>query len=208
MINRIVKSLESLVKLNRATENLLIDVVASYSPWVAPVVPALMTYQNMITHLGFPAWASWAAAICVETLGLSSIQTAVSFWQWNDSKSKSDPRAPVMVAILTGGFYLLTVLTVNAMLDDAPGVNRLAKALLSSLSVCAGVILALRAGHARRMAETEQTKLDRKVERAIRRAERVAIHSAKPAIKVTDPLPQTLQVPGNGHGTRRAESTP
>lgn len=115
MINRIVTSLDSLVILNRATENLLIDVVASYSPWVAPVVPALMTYQNMITHLGFPAWASWAAAICVETLGLSSIQTAVSFWQWNDSKNKSDPKAPVMAAILTGGFYLLTVLTVNAM---------------------------------------------------------------------------------------------
>jgi len=203
MINRVVKSLESLVKLNRATENLLIDVVASYSPWVAPLVPALETYQNMITHLGFPAWASWAAAICVETLGLSSIQTAVSFWQWNDSKNKSDPKAPVLLAILTGSFYLLTVLTVNAMLDDSPGVHRLAKALLSSLSVCAGVILALRAGHARRMAETEQVRQERKTERATRRTERVALHSTKPAIQAVDPLPVPLQVSGNGKGMRR-----
>jgi len=208
MINRIVKSLESLVRLNRATENLLIDVVASYSPWVAPVVPALMTYQNMITYLGFPTWASWAAAICVETLGLSSIQTAVSFWQWNDNKQKADPKAPVLLAILTGGFYLLTVLTVNAMLDNSPGVYRLAKALLSSLSVCAGVILALRAGHARRMAETEQARQERKAERAARRAERVALLSAKPARQALDPLPHALQVPGNGSGTRREASTP
>ena len=177
--------------------------VASYSPWVAPLVPALMTYQNMITHLGFPAWAAWAAAICVETLGLSSIQTAVSFWQWNDSKSKSDPKAPVMVAILTGGFYLLTVLTVNAMLDDAPGVYRLAKALLSSLSVCAGVILALRAGHARRMAETEQARLDRKAERQEKRTGRVVTSPVKPILESIDPLPVPLQVSGNGKGMRR-----
>ena len=204
MICQIVKSLESLVKLNRATENLLIDVVASYSPWVAPVVPALMTYQNMINHLGFPIWAAWAAAICVETLGLSSIQTAVSFWQWNDAKQKADPKAPVLLAVLTGGFYLLTVLTVNAMLDNAPGVYRLAKALLSSLSVCAGVILALRAGHARRMAETEQVRLERKAERQVRRAERGVISTAK---DVVDPLLTPLQMSGNGHGTRRAAST-
>ena len=118
MIRRIVTMLEGLLKLNRATENLLIDIVASYSPWVAPLIPAFMTYQNMTTHLAFPRWAGLAAAVCVETLGLSSIQTAVSFWQWNDSRLKADPKAPVLLAILTGGFYLLTVLTVNAMLDD------------------------------------------------------------------------------------------
>lgn len=134
MIAKIVTMLESMLRLNRATENLLIDIVASYSPWIAPVVPAYMTYQNMTTHLGFPTWAGLAAAVCVETLGLSSIQTAVSFWQWNDSRQRTDPKAPVVLAILTGGFYLTTVLTVNAMLDSAPGVDRLAKALLSSLS--------------------------------------------------------------------------
>lgn len=199
MITRIVTFLESLLKLNRATENLLIDVVASYSPWVAPIVPAFMTYQNMTTRLGFPAWAGMAAAVCVETLGLSSIQTAVSFWQWNDSKGKSDPKAPVLLAVLTGGFYLLTVLTVNAMLDDAPGVYRLAKALLSSLSVCAGVILALRAGHARRQSLTEQARIERRAERAALRAVRSHAQASE------SPLP--VIIGKNGSGTRKEVST-
>ena len=206
MIAKIVTMLEGLLKLNRATENLLIDIVASYSPWIAPLVPAYMTYQNMTTRLGFPIWAGLAAAICVETLGLSSIQTAVSFWQWNDSRQKVDPKAPVMLAILTGGFYLATILTVNAMLDNAPGVYRLAKAVLSSLSVCAGVILALRAGHARRMSEAERAKLERKAERAALRAEKAAMLS-RPATMVENPFLQPVQVSGNGRGTRKEVST-
>jgi len=206
MIHRVVTFLESLLKLNRATENLLIDVVASYSPWVAPLVPAYMTFQNMTTRLAFPAWASMAAAICVETLGLSSIQTAVSFWQWNDSKGKSDAKAPVLLAVLTGGYYLATVLVTNAMLDDSPGVYRLAKALLSSLSVCAGVILALRAGHARRMSEAEQARQERKADRAAIRAEKAAKTHA-PAREAEAPLSQPVLMSKNGNGTRKAVST-
>jgi hypothetical protein len=206
VITKIVTMLEGFLKLNRATENLLIDIVASYSPWIAPVVPAYMTYQNMTTHLAFPDWAGLAAAICVETLGFSSIQTAVSFWQWNDSANKSDPKAPVLLAILTGSFYLLTVLTVNAMLDNSNGVYRLAKALLSSLSVCAGVILALRAGHSRRLSEVEKAKQERKIERAALRAEKANRLSRQAKVK-TVPFAQTIQMSNNGNGTRKEAST-
>ena len=206
MITRIVTMLDGLLKLNRATENLLIDIIASYSPWVAPLVPAYMICQNMVTHLAFPVLAGLAAAVCVETLGLSSIQTAVSFWNWNDSKLKADPKAPVLLAILTGGFYLLTVLTVNAMLDDTSGVYRLAKALLSSLSVCAGVILALRAGHARRISETEHVHQERKAERVAIRAEKAA-RLSKIAKATANPFPESVQTSGNGSGTRKEVST-
>ncbi len=205
MITRIVTMLESLLRLNHATENLLIDVVASYSPWVAPLVPAYMTFQNMTTRLGFPMWAGIAAAICVETLGLSSIQTAVSFWQWNDFKGKSDAKAPVLLAVLTGGFYLLTVLTVNAMLDDSSGVYRLAKALLSSLSVCAGVILALRAGHSRRMSEAEQARQERKAERAAMRVMKAV--RTQPAREPEPPFIQPVIMGKNGNGTRKEALT-
>jgi hypothetical protein len=114
----------------------------------------------------------------------------------------------VLLALLTGGFYLLTVLTVNAMLDNSQSVYRLAKTLLSSLSVCAGVVLALRAGHVRRMAEAEQARQERKAERAVRREKRATIHPTRPARQEFDPLSQTLQVSGNGRGTRREASTP
>ena len=61
MINRIVKTLHELLRLNRATESLIIDVIASYSPWLAPLVPAYMTYQHMTGLLDFPRWAALAA---------------------------------------------------------------------------------------------------------------------------------------------------
>jgi hypothetical protein len=192
MIEKIVKTLQSLLKLNQATEALLIDVIASYSPWLAPLIPAYMTYQHMTNNLDFPSWAAMAGGVVVETLGLSSVQTAVSFWAWNDSKAKSAPRAPLALAVLTGAFYLATVLTVNAMLDPAPVIHRVAKALLSSLSVCAGVILALRAGHARRINETERARAEAKQERAAARA-------AKRPAQVLPPLPQST--PG-GNGRR------
>lgn len=204
MIARIVTMLEALLKLNRATENLFIDIVASYSPWIAPLVPAYMTYQNMTGYLAFPGWAGMAGAVCVETLGLSAIQTAVSFWQWNDSRQKSSPKAPVILAVVTGGFYLVTVLTVNAMLDNTPGLYRLAKALLSSLSVCAGVILALRAGHARRVSEAEQERQERKAERAALRLEKQSARAHSPAGEIMLPFPQPAVISGNGSGTRKA----
>ena len=149
MISRITKFLEGLLRLNRAAEGLLIDIIAGFSPWLAPIVPAFMTFRSMTGLLGFPVWIAWAAAICVEFLGLAAVRTALEFWQWNDDKHKTDPRAPVFLAIIAGSFYLAVVLTVNVTLDNSPGLFRLAKALLSSLSVCAGLILALRAGHAR-----------------------------------------------------------
>ena len=80
----------------------------------------------------------------------------------------------------------------------APGIYRLAKALLSSLSVCAGVILALRAGHSRRINETERARAEAK-------AERQAARAAKPPARVImPPLPQAQQAGGNG---RRAGIT-
>ncbi len=199
MITRIVKTLESLLKLNQATEALLIDVIASYSPWLAPLVPAYMTYQHMTGLLDFPQWAALAGALVVETLGLSSVQTAVSFWSWNNTRTKTTPGAPLWLAVLTGLFYLSVVLVVNAMLDQAPVIYRVAKALLSSLSVCAGVILALRAGHARRINETERARAEAKAERAAARESKRAV--------IMPPLPQA-QAGGNGraHGVPQRES--
>jgi hypothetical protein len=191
MINRIVSTLQNLLRLNRATESLLIDIIASYSPWLAPIVPALMTYQNMVTHLGFPHWAGLAGAAVVETLGLSSVQTTITFWSWNSMRSKSAPRAPLALAVFTGLFYLATVLTVNAMLDNTAPIYRIAKALLSSLSLCAGVILALRAGHAQRLADMDQ-------QRQQRREERAAVRLAKVA-RSTPVVPPPFPSNGNGH---------
>jgi hypothetical protein len=86
------------------------------------------------------------------------------------------------------------------------GIVTDAKALLSSLSVCAGVILALRAGHTRRMSEEEQTRQKRKAERAaLRAAKAIRIHAS---VKEPDlPFLEPVLMGKNGNGTRKAVST-
>lgn len=157
-----INLLRWLLKLNEAMEVLVIDLIASWTPWVAPLIPAYMTYSSMTSKLSFPGWVAWAGAIAVEFLGLSSIQTAVTFWNYNSEKRVSDPRAPILVAILVGAFYLAVVITVNAILDTSGGLKILSKALLSSVSVSAGMTIALRAGHVRRLQQVEAARQERR----------------------------------------------
>lgn len=162
MIDGVVSLLKAWGKLIRAVETVLIDNVAATTPWLAPLVPAYMVHDSMSSRLGFPLWMAWAGAIVVEFLGLAAVSTAFQFWDWNDSRKKLDQAAPVWLAAATAGFYMAVVLTVNVMLDQAILLHRIAKALLSLLSVVAAVILALRAQHARRIEAAAVARAERK----------------------------------------------
>ena len=174
MINRIVGGLRALLELNRSVELLLVDAVASYTPWLAPVPVAVMSYRHMIGLLDLGTVASLAGAVCIEFLGLSAVSTAVQFYTWNADAIKTQKRAPFALALIAGAFYLAVVIVLNAMLDDAPTVYRIAKGLIASLSAVAGVILAMRASHARRIDDTHQERDRRRNERQAARAMRKA----------------------------------
>lgn len=169
MIDKIIQILHAWGRLTRAVESILIDNIAATSPWLAPLLPAFMAHQAMSTHLGFPAWVSICGAVVVEFLGLASITTTFQFWDYNDSRRKLDQAAPVRFAGMAAGFYLIVVITVNVMLDPSPWLHRIAKALLSSLSVIAAIILALRAQHSRRLDGIQQERQDRKEARKLSR---------------------------------------
>jgi hypothetical protein len=103
--------------------------------------------------------------LAVEFLGLTAINTAVEFWRYNEDKhyrqslipvkrgkKRKFNGAPMWLALLTGAFYIVLVLFVNALLDigHSSDVQIVSKAGLSLLSVVSGVIIALRASHSRR----------------------------------------------------------
>jgi hypothetical protein len=166
--DKAVRFLKDWGRFIRAVEGLLIDNIAATAPWLAPLIPASMVYQAMINVLHFDNWIAWTSAVVIETLGLSAITTTFQFWDWNDIKKKREQRAPVLVAGLTALFYLTVVLIVNVLLDKtSPAEQKWAKGLLSSLSICAGVILALRSQHSRRLEES----LDAKEGRTMKRTE-------------------------------------
>jgi hypothetical protein len=137
------------------------------------MIPAFLTWQAMTEKLRFPVWLALCAAAVVELLGLATINTVFTFWQYNRDAKKSDPRSPVILAALVSVFYLAVVLTTNTMLDNDPMPYKIAKGLLSSLSVAGGVTIALRASHSKRITLITQERQERKIERHERRAKTV-----------------------------------
>jgi hypothetical protein len=174
-------------------ETTLVDTLASVAPWLGPIAPAYLAYQAMVTVLGLPVWVAFIIASVIELLGISTINTAVQFWNYNQTKRQSDPSAPFWMAVIMAVFYLTVVLVVNVLLDEADVIQKTAKFLLSALSPVAAVTLSLRAQHTRRVLNAADHKAQDKAERAERKLQKVSAKvtegEPEPA-KVTETLPK------------------
>lgn len=181
-MNKLIEFLKGWGLVTQALEATLVDNIAATIPWLAPIIPAWFAYHSMAVVLGMPQAISLMGAAVIEFLGLATVSTTFKLWQFNDSRGKSQAAAPVQVAIGTTAFYLVIVLTVNVMLDDAPAVERAAKALLSMLSVAGAVTLAIRAQHARRL---EAIAAERQERREMRRERQAATYGEMPQVAAT-----------------------
>jgi len=172
---------DRLQELTRNLERVTLDLVAATTPWLAPLIPAYLAGHNMLAVLGFPLPLAVIGAAVVEFLGLAAVHTTFQFWQWNETGTGTF-RAPTRVAGLVGVFYLAIVITVNVILEvgRVPAVGIAAKALLSLISVAAGVVLALRSQHARRLVEIQQQAVSR-LEQAKAELEREAEYQRQQA---------------------------
>jgi len=176
MVDKIVSALQAWQRLTRAVESLLIDNIAATLPYLTPIVPSFLMYHNLAEVLGFPHFIALIGAVITEGLGLASIATAYMLWDYGDSKKTGHRNSPFLVAASMTLLYLLVVILVNSLLDAGSFLVKLAKLLLTLLTVVSGVILAIRSQHARRLAEAEQLRAERKASRqdASRQAERKA----------------------------------
>lgn len=199
--------LQEVLAFNRALEETLVDVLAAFVPWLAPAIPAYLAWRNMTGVLGFDPLLAGVGAVVVEFLGLATVSTTITLWDYNDTKRAGEQRAPLWVAGLTALGYIGIVLTVNVLLDDAPTLHLLAQALLSLLSVIGAVTLAVRAQHARRLtaieagreAERKAAEAARQERREERQARKAAQAAPQPAGEVPAAFPQ---------GDAWAENTP
>jgi hypothetical protein len=158
--------------LTRALEYNLVDLLAATSPWLAPIIPAYLAWRNMSGVLDFPWWVALAGAAVIETLGLSTVHTVFSLWDYNQNHTGAKAaRAPVAVAVFTAVVYMTIVLVVNVLLEARPLIQQIAQALLSLLSVVASVTLAVRANHARRLSDQAELRAEAKAERERHRQE-------------------------------------
>lgn len=153
--DKLLNFFQRALDINHAIYGVGIDVLAAYSPLLATLIPAYLTYQNTHTHLGFDRWIAFASAAAVEVLGISAVHTAVSFYQYNTSLTrKTDQRSPFVLALITAVFYIAIVLIVNVGLDAAHQtdlMNVIAAGTLSLLSMVGALIIAVRSQHALRI---------------------------------------------------------
>lgn len=133
----------------REVEFSLVNLVSTVAPWLAPLAPAYLSFTHMNEFLNFPLWVSFSIAGVVEMLGLSTISTALMFWNHNRRYSADRNKVPISVPIISFLFYLGIVLTVNVLLEiNQDGVALVvAKALLTLLTIPAAVTLAVRTMH-------------------------------------------------------------
>lgn len=132
----------------RGFEGSLVNFLSTITPWLAPLIPAYMTYIHVKTYLDFPEWVAWAAGITVEFLGLTTVSTTLTFWTHNQRYKQGVKRVPVIIPLFTFVFYLFTIITINVLLDVYQDRAVIAvRALLTLLSVPAAVIIATRRQH-------------------------------------------------------------
>jgi hypothetical protein len=154
-----------------AVEKNLVKLVAKLAPWLAPFPSAYFVARSGMTHLALPLPVAIVVAAIIETLGLSTVHPALWLADWNASKRKTDPQAPVVVAMALGAVYLVATLGLVVFLEVWPGLATYAPALFPALAVVGGVNLALISQQEHREAAVKTEKAERK---AVRRARRQA----------------------------------
>ncbi|MFC2016029.1 hypothetical protein ACFLUM_03765, partial [Chloroflexota bacterium] len=120
------------------------------------------------------------AAAIIETLGLSTVHTALWLSDYNAHKRKIDPSAPTWIAIALGAAYMVATVGLVVVLEVWPWLSTYAPALFPLLAVVGTVNLAIIAQQERREASIEAQKAE---QRATQRARRLSKKTSKTAVQ-------------------------
>ena len=144
----------------------------------------------MVNKLHFEKWVAYPTGFAIEVLGLATISTALDFWKHNRLYVKEferngkmvvqdKQRVPLGLAVATFIWYFVVVMSVVVVLSlpwDATVqvyVDVLVKGLLTSLSIPAAVVLAIRSQRAEIVREISGSRSGvRRSERSEMRSER------------------------------------
>jgi hypothetical protein len=154
-------------KLNdgiRNVETSFVNFISAVAPWLAPLVPAYMTFDHAYNTLGFPLWVAIPAAVVVEILGFSAVSTFMAFWFFNRRNKAAGKKAPLGLIIFAFGFYLALIVCSNVLLDTFAGgpwengAKIAVRALFTLQTIPAALIVVARAGHRDLLTEISKEK--------------------------------------------------
>ncbi len=139
---------------------------ARAGPWLVALAPAWFVYDSLTNKLSVPLPIAIPIAAGVELTGVAAFDTWLALLAWNRKRRKIDPIAPVKLALLPVGVYLVAGIILTAVLKQDPVL-----ALFFVLAAAGYGTIAIQADQSRREAEVRQAKAEARQERR-RRAER------------------------------------
>ena len=117
--------------MNNVEKN-AVKIVAKLAPWLAPFPSAYFVARSAMVHLALPLPVAVVVAAIIETLGLATVHTALWAYDWNAHKRKTDPDAPVGLAIVLGAVYVAATLGLVVFLEVWPVSGTVRASPLSS----------------------------------------------------------------------------
>lgn len=179
-------------RLNRF-EDLAVDVLAVFGPWLAPVPSAYLVGKAAHDHLLWHWLIAIIAAIAVESIGVVSIVLSLRLHEWNQTKNKTDPDAPLWLALAAAVFYFVVTIGLTVVLDVRPEWSRYAPAIFPLLAAIGAANIAMKNGQRRR----EVAKMDKKQPVKVATKTAVTQPVAQPKTKPAQPVaPEVGQLDG------------
>jgi len=148
-------------------ERTLTDGVSRVVPWLTPLPTAFLTGRATVNHLHWPDVLGVVVGLIVEGFGLGAVNTALELYNYNRSRRKSDPPAPLWIALIVLAVYFVAVTGLTVLLDTLPNLSVYAPLLFPTLSIAAVTLLAVRADQRRRLAAIAEAKADRSASRSL-----------------------------------------
>jgi len=142
-------------------EDLAVDVLAIFGPWLAPVPSAYLVGKAAISHLAWHWSIAAIAALAVESIGVVSIVLSLRLYEWNQIKNKTDPAAPLILALIASVFYFVVTIGLTVVLDVHPEWSRYAPAIFPLLAAVGAANIAMKNGQRRREVAKETKKQPR-----------------------------------------------
>lgn len=147
-------------------EQVRIELLSAYAPYLAPLIPAVLTYLDLTSFLSLgeeiPVFLRHGfgivAGLTVEFLGLASGHTLASFQAHNKANAAKKNQVPIWPILFTFGMYLAIVLSLNVILpwSHITPTEAFTRAALSLMTVPSIIIISTRAMHANILLRKEE----------------------------------------------------
>lgn len=141
---------------------------------LAPISTAWAVYDALVKWLAFPPWVAATSAVALELVGLAAVLVTLTLRRYNATRRKSDPGAPMALAYVIIGGYVVVAELLTVLLDPTMTRWTLARGVFPLLSLVGFALAGLMDDHGARVAtikaEKDQARQDRKEARQVAKA--------------------------------------